>query len=152
VKHLGEANWQSYVRLKEMAAAEHPVKVTALEAVVLEIPESAFRAILQFHDSGLGTSAPSRSLYAASNASHASFISSATDSIKGKPRVPSTPMEMGKGKSFLSLSGGFRVLEIEWPGRCTSSLTYILTSANSLIVRVCSQNIQHDGFGQNPNS
>lgn len=103
VERLGEANWQRYVRIKAMmeAAANRVTSVRAApETIIPEIPKSTFRPISLFHDSGLGTSVPSRSQYAASNASHTSFLSTDTDVVKGRLRVPSTPMEVSEGIAF----------------------------------------------------
>jgi hypothetical protein len=103
VERLGEANWQRYVRIKAMMAAamtrEYPELVVP-ENVISEIPKSTFQPVSLFHDSGLGTSMPSRSQYAASNASHTSFLSTETDIAKGRLRVPKTPVEVGEGIAF----------------------------------------------------
>src|SRR5277367_4278797 len=85
-----------------MAAAttrEYP-ELAVPENVISEIPKSTFRPVSLFHDSGLGTSMPSRSQYAASNASHTSFLSIETDAAKGRLRVPITPVEVGEGIAF----------------------------------------------------
>jgi hypothetical protein len=101
VERLGESNWQRHIRLKELAAAaENLVEGTIPQVVVTEAPKSAFQPLSRFHDSGLGSSAHTMSLYPASNASHASFLSSATDAVKGRQRVPSTPIEVSEGKPF----------------------------------------------------
>jgi hypothetical protein len=103
VERLGEANWQRYMRIKAMMAAtankEHPEGV-APENVIPEVPKSTFRPVSLFHDSGLGISLPSKSQYSTSNASHTSFLTTETDTAKGRLRVPSTPMEVSEGVAF----------------------------------------------------
>jgi hypothetical protein len=104
VERLGEANWQRYMRIKAVMAAnvssDNPLDTT-FGHIAREVPKSTFRPVSLFHDSGLGTSLPNRSQYAASNASHTSFLSTDTDATKGRARVTSTPMEVSEGKPFV---------------------------------------------------
>ena len=90
VERLGEANWQRHVNIRnqldsETSAAEEPAA------------HSLFRPHSAFHDSGIGTSVPTHTTYAAS---HTSFRSSASESARGSIRVPPTPVEVATGQSF----------------------------------------------------
>jgi hypothetical protein len=94
VEQLGEANWQRYMRIKAKMESGSPKKDLA------EVPESLFRPFSAFQDSDLGTFIPSRSRYAASNASHTSFLSTSADATKGRTHVPATPSEVTQGRPF----------------------------------------------------
>jgi hypothetical protein len=98
VERLGEANWQRFVRIR---ASMHKQEQEASENnEELVAAKSAFAPVSKFHDSGLGTSVPARSHFAASVASHSSFVSTEAESSLGKPRVPPTPDAVGNGFSF----------------------------------------------------
>lgn len=63
-----------------------------------EFPREAmtlFKPFSLFHDSGLGTSIPAISQYAATVASHTSFLSVGGEEALGRPRVPTLPQEDG---------------------------------------------------------
>jgi hypothetical protein len=94
VKRLGEANWQRHMHIKAK------MESGSAKEDLAEVPKSFFRPFSAFHDSGLGASMPSRSRYAASNASHTSFLSTSTDATKGRTRVPATPSEVTHGRPF----------------------------------------------------
>jgi hypothetical protein len=94
VERLGEANWQRYMRI--IAKMES----SSAKEDLAEVPKSLFRPFSAFHDSGLGASMPSRSRYAASNASHTSFLSTSTDAIKGRRQVPPLPSEVTQRRPF----------------------------------------------------
>lgn len=55
-----------------------------------------FKPFSLFHDSGIGTSIPTISHYAATVASHTSFLSVTGEEACGRPRVPSLPQECGR--------------------------------------------------------
>jgi hypothetical protein len=90
VERLGEANWQRFVR----------IRASLRESQELEAAKSAFVPMSKFHDSGLGSSAPTRSHFAASVASHSSFVSTEAEVSVGRLRVPPTPEEVGNGLPF----------------------------------------------------
>lgn len=93
IERLGEANWQRhlFVRRKMDQIAEwpehEPITIFEEKATV-------------FHDSGIGATISGPSQYAASAASHTSFISSLTEGGKGAIRVPPTPKEIVAGEFF----------------------------------------------------
>ena len=88
VERLGEANWQRHMRIKAKMESGSAKELA-------EVPKSLFR------DSGLGASIPPRSrCYAASNASHTSFLSTSTDATKGRTRVPATPSAVTQWRPF----------------------------------------------------
>lgn len=92
VERLGEANWQRHTAIRN-----------GLEAQVEEeemIPKSIFRPVSLFRDSALGSSMPAQSSYAATMASHSSFVSSLADAENGLLRVPKTPKEVSQGVPF----------------------------------------------------
>lgn len=152
---MGEANWQRYVRLQDLAAAaENTVAGRIHQVIVTGTPKSVFQPLSRFQDSSLGSSTHSISLYPASNASHASFLSSAGDAMKGRPRVPSTPIEVSEGKSFTcficskNLSGIRN--RVDWKMHIFADLhPYIcsFTDCPDLL-----QPIPHGIFGQSTNS
>ena len=101
VERLGEANWQRFMRIREREATQQQPSSTPVE-----IARSVFKPISNFHDSGLGPSLASVSVYAQSFASHSSFLSTQSAPQKGSFRVPSTPAEVAEGKPFVcSLCG-----------------------------------------------
>lgn len=104
VERLGEANWQRHMALRkshelqrvnlDIAAPSKPV------FEVQETPKSLFIPVSMFHDSGLGSSIPTQTSYAATVASHSSFISSLAEIDSGGLRVPSMPKEVSSGIPF----------------------------------------------------
>ncbi|KAJ6144079.1 hypothetical protein N7471_003532, partial [Penicillium samsonianum] len=86
VERLAEANWERSIRIR---AQEEEPYLADHDALTLFKPYSLF------NDSGLGTSVPTRSQYAATAASHTSFLSIAGKEAHGRPRVPSLPQEGG---------------------------------------------------------
>jgi len=96
VERLGEANWQRHLSLRNLV-----LKGQEVPAEVVEAPKSIFNPVSLFQDSGLGASLPAtNSSYAATIASHSSFVSSLADAEGGSLRVPPTPKEVGKGIPF----------------------------------------------------
>ena len=108
VERLGEANWQRYMTLR----ARMEQKIQSLDIVDLvadnipavqifqTVPQSIFKPLSLFHDSGLGSSVPTLPRYAVSAASHTSFLSSLADDSALALRVPPTPVEVGLGDPF----------------------------------------------------
>ncbi|KAJ6032529.1 hypothetical protein N7540_003261 [Penicillium herquei] len=90
VERLAEANLERSIRLRTKQEGEEVDGHTNEDAVTL------FKPFSLFHDSGLGTSIPTISQYAATVASHTSFISVAGEDAIGRPRVPSLPQEGGR--------------------------------------------------------
>ena len=90
VERFGEANWQRHVNIRNQLDSETPV---AEESAA----HSLFRPHSAFYDSGVFTSLPAHTTYAAS---HTSFRSSASQSARGSNRVPPTPVEVDAGKPF----------------------------------------------------
>ncbi|KAJ5827300.1 hypothetical protein N7447_004063 [Penicillium robsamsonii] len=88
VERLAEANWERSIRIRAQEEEEEPY-LADHDALTLFKPYSLF------NDSGLGTSVPTRSQYAATAASHTSFLSVAGKEAHGRPRVPSLPQEGG---------------------------------------------------------
>ena len=94
VERLGEANWQRHILVRarmDQGSALSEDKETIL---------SAYKPRSMFHDSGLGTTISTKSRYAASMASHTSFLSSVADQEGGSVRVPPTPPEISACKPF----------------------------------------------------
>ncbi|KAL3455278.1 hypothetical protein BJX64DRAFT_77028 [Aspergillus heterothallicus] len=100
VERLAEANWERSVRMmihaEESSAAEQTTPARSVPATAMTL----FKPFSLFHDSGLGTSIPSRSLYAATVASHSSYLSVAAEDDEGRPRVPPLPHEGLRGQTF----------------------------------------------------
>lgn len=101
IDRLGESNWQrhKFVRKQIESVKRHPEEE---DRPVEEEKEqdafySAFRPFSTFHDSGIGTTVPSRTEYAPS---HTSFQSSNTEGEQKFTRVPPTPEEVSDGKPF----------------------------------------------------
>ena len=94
VERLGEANWQRHTALRAN------VPSTATVDGDQEIPKSVFVPVSMFHDSGIGTSIRANSSYAATVASHSSFVSSLAENDCGSLRVPPTPKEVAQGIPF----------------------------------------------------
>jgi hypothetical protein len=96
MERLGEANWQRHMALRNIHGSVIQ-DANSVKEVVPEIkatPKSIFVPVSMFHDSGLGSSLPAQSSYAATVAFHSSFVSSITDTENGGLRVPSTPKEV----------------------------------------------------------
>jgi hypothetical protein len=103
VERLGEANWQRHTALRATSTQENePAEISSTATVIgyQEIPKSVFKPVSLFHDSGMGTTIPANSSYAATVASHSSFVSSLADKDSGSLRVPPTPKEVSQGIPF----------------------------------------------------
>ena len=103
VERLGEANWQRHTALRAGPAEQaEPVEIPSTATVFggQEMPRSVFKPMSMFHDSGMGTSIPANSSYAATVVSHSSFVSSLADKDSGSLRVPPTPKEVSQGIPF----------------------------------------------------
>lgn len=102
VERLGEANWQRHMtvrrRIKKLGSP--PNNLVDKIPPAIEASKSIFQPYSMFHDSGLGVSLPTHSDYAATAASHTSFLSSCADGERGSIRVPPTPREVAAGKPF----------------------------------------------------
>lgn len=92
-ERLGEANWQRHIKVRTRIDQVANDEVVESKGFVVA-PFSEFR------DSALGSSIPTRSHYAASAASHTSFVSSLADGEERSVRVPPTPTEVSAGKPF----------------------------------------------------
>ena len=90
---LGEANWQRHLSLRANDNQQESEVPQAL-------PKITFVAVSEFQDSGLGSSLPARSSYAATVASHSSFQTTADDKNGGSLRVPPTPKQVSEGEPF----------------------------------------------------
>ncbi|KAJ5769461.1 hypothetical protein N7520_004020 [Penicillium odoratum] len=91
IERLAQANLERLIRLGiQEGEAEEVDDHTNQDAVTL------FKPFSLFHDSGLGTSIPPISQYAATMASHTSFLSVTGDEALGRPRVPSLRQEGGR--------------------------------------------------------
>jgi hypothetical protein len=99
VERLGEANWQRYVRIQKQIQGTREGEGDDDGEIGLTA-KPTFVPLSKFHDSGLGSSKPARSSYAASAASHTSFASTQSDAPGGRLRVPPTPPEVAQGLSF----------------------------------------------------
>lgn len=107
VERLAQANWERSIRIRAQYREQ--------SYTVDHDDVTLFKPYSTFNDSGLGTSVPTRSQYAASATSHTSFLSMPGTEAHGHPRVPSLPR--GDGRPFqceycqktISLQG-----RIEW--------------------------------------
>lgn len=97
VQRLGECNWQRHVALRSNLEES---KQMMPQDLVQETPKSVFVPVSLFHDSGLGSSLPAQSSFAATIASHSSFVSSFADGDVGGLRVPPTPLAVSRGIPF----------------------------------------------------
>jgi hypothetical protein len=95
VERLGEANWQRHTALRGL-----PMQTDSSDVPVEELAKSVFVPVSLFQDSGLGCSVPAQTSYAATSASHTSFVSSQADEEAGRLRVPPTPKAVFKGIPF----------------------------------------------------
>ena len=108
IERLGEANWQRYMTLRAMTEQRNQslgiADVVADNIRAIQIfqtaPQSIFKPLSLFHDSGLGSSVPTLPRYAVSAASHTSFLSSLADDGTLALRVPPTPVEVDLGNPF----------------------------------------------------
>lgn len=101
VERLGESNWQRYLVVR--SRMDHCAEMFGTEFPVPETKEtilSAFKPLSIFHDSALGTTISAASQYAASAASHTSYLSSLAQQEDSSVQVPATPTEVGTGKPF----------------------------------------------------
>jgi hypothetical protein len=96
VERLGEANWQRHIALRNGLVKEVVSAAVAIE----EAPKSVFVPVSLFQDSGHGTSLPAHISYAATSASHTSFVSNQSNEEGGGLRVPPTPKAVSKGIPF----------------------------------------------------
>ncbi|MCJ1285845.1 hypothetical protein MMC26_005187 [Xylographa opegraphella] len=108
VERLGEANWQRYMTLR--ARTEQRIQSLDIRNVATDnipmvqifptAPQSTFKPLSLFHDSGLGSSVPTLPRYTMSTASHTSFLSSVAGDSALALRVPPTPVEVALGNPF----------------------------------------------------
>ncbi|KAL2849695.1 hypothetical protein BJX68DRAFT_267011 [Aspergillus pseudodeflectus] len=100
VERLAEASWERSVRMMthadEVSEGEQATSSVAITAPAMTL----FKPFSMFHDSGLGTSAPARSQYTATVASHSSFLSVSGEEGEGRPRLPPLPVEGRNGQTF----------------------------------------------------
>ena len=101
IERLGEANWQRHRdvrrRMDAIAILNEDPDDEREDGQEGGITCSMFYPYTAFHDSGIGTSVPARTVYAQS---HTSFQSNNTESEQASLRVPATPAEVSKGKAF----------------------------------------------------
>lgn len=88
VERLGEANWQRHVQVRKRIT--DPGEKTFKERIPVSV----------FHDSGIGSTMPSGSQYAATTFTRSSFNSSMAEKEYGSLRVPPTPKEVSLGQPF----------------------------------------------------
>ncbi|KAJ5533469.1 hypothetical protein N7494_010021 [Penicillium frequentans] len=84
VEKLAEANWERFLRIREQVEEEDGGDTT-----------TQFKPYSIFHDSGIGTSNPKGSQYAATAASHKSFLSNSEEQSQYRPRVPNLLHDYG---------------------------------------------------------
>ena len=95
IARLGEANWQRHHHVRNIPLQDGEL--------LKEQPDNAenttafFRPYSAFHDSGIGTSIPDQTEYAAS---HTSFVSSKSETKLGGLKVPRSPQEIIESKPF----------------------------------------------------
>ncbi len=103
VRRLGEANWVRSGRMRNSPAAstcfhdesgELPEVLRRNYPAASVAPNSLLASESIFHDSGLGTSIPAKSQYAAS------FASPLSQETGGSAKVPPTPKEVFAGEPF----------------------------------------------------
>ncbi|KAL3418590.1 hypothetical protein PVAG01_10306 [Phlyctema vagabunda] len=95
IERLAEANWQRHISLRSTEDQPHEEKDHPAA------PKMMFTSTSVFHDSGIGSSAPARSTYAATVVSHSSFKSTTADKENSDLRVRSTPKEVFEGIPFI---------------------------------------------------
>ncbi|OKP15161.1 hypothetical protein PENSUB_2203 [Penicillium subrubescens] len=86
IERLAEANWERSIRIR--AQQEEGEGLLAVRDA-----QTFFKPYSIFHDSGIGSSIPTVSQYAATVASHTSFLSIAGEDAHGRPRVPPLSQE-----------------------------------------------------------
>lgn len=91
VDRLGKANWSRYQRIQ----AERIANASAEAQDISQFEAASVLAGSKFHDSGLGSSIPAQTTYAATILS---YISSLTDG--NRPQIPPLPEEARKGQPF----------------------------------------------------
>ncbi|KAJ5564040.1 hypothetical protein N7513_000282 [Penicillium frequentans] len=84
VEKLAKANWERFLRIREQVEEEDGGDTT-----------TQFKPYSIFHDSGIGTSNPKGSQYAATAASHKSFLSISEEQSQYRPRVPNLVHDYG---------------------------------------------------------
>lgn len=131
VERLGEANWQRHIAVRKRME-----RINDTSGEDAEPAYSEFRPYSAFHDSGLGASLHTQSQYAASAASHTSFLSDKSGGEQGALQVPPTPAEVSAGKPFeCFLCGDLQTKvrnRVEWKLVISSILTWRLIADNSL--------------------
>ncbi|KAJ5661027.1 uncharacterized protein N7484_000399 [Penicillium longicatenatum] len=97
VERLAEANWERSVRIRKEGERkdEEGKRLSNAENRANEDDVTLFKPYSLFHDSAIGTSVFTRSQYAATAASHQSFLSTAEENGQGRPRVPHLTQEYG---------------------------------------------------------
>ncbi len=111
-QRLGEANWQRHVRVRtQIAGSVEPTE--AVESKEIIQAQSIFVPRSLFQDSGLVSSLPTQSSYAASAASHTSSISSLANDHKEAYRVPPTPAEVHDREHFRCFICGHMLCNIK---------------------------------------
>lgn len=99
--------------------------------------KSSFIPVSLFQDSGLGSSLPAQTSYAATAASHSSFVSSNAEGESGHLRVPPTPKGVFEGIPFVCEICSHELSEIknrvDWKYETLSlrycfSLVFVLSS------------------------
>ena len=116
VERLGTAAWLRHNRIRnefEMAAESRErcnqasfINDSARANTVNEIKS-------KFHDSGLGLSMKTESVYAASQATYQSFMSSQADIENGHLRLPPLPSEASSGEPFVCSICGLLVYDVK---------------------------------------
>jgi hypothetical protein len=98
INHLGMLNWERSRRVRDL------IEANAEEVDILEVNEATPSIVSrsQFHDSGLGSSLPSHSVYARTMAS--SFKESISDTSQS--RIPPVSEEAKRGAAFLCIGCG----------------------------------------------
>lgn len=108
-QRLGQANWERHQRILRQLSS----KTSLVEAEQEGDAESLFHPVSTFHDSGLGSSDPTKSSYATSNASHTSFVSDMGGNEEAVLRVPETPPQVGLGQPFECKLCGHTVFNVK---------------------------------------
>ncbi len=88
IERLAEANWERCIRIRAQKEEEEG-QLAVADA------QTVFKPVSTFHDSGIGSSIPAVSQYAATVASHTSFVTVVEDEARGRPRVPPLPQKDG---------------------------------------------------------
>lgn len=91
IERLAEANWERSIRIRAQKEEEKGLLAVA-------DAQTVFKPVSDFHDSGIGGSIPAVTQYAATAASHTSFVTVAENEACGRPRVP--PLQQKDGLPF----------------------------------------------------